>query len=214
MLTLLSEELSAYVEGHATPEPALLAELRAKTHASLQDSQMQVGRVEGALLKLLVQISGAKRVLEVGTFSGYSALSLAAGLPEDGRLITCDIDPVATALAREFFDRSPNGAKIELRVGPAAETIAGLLEAGSQFDLVFLDADKEGYVGYYEQVLPALRSGGLIVADNTLWGGRVLDPQTPSDHGIVAFNRRTAEDPRVEQVLLPVRDGVTVARKC
>ena len=213
MLTLLSDGLEQYVAAHAAPEPDLLSRLREETYATLSDPQMQVGRVEGALLRLLVLLCGARRVLEVGTYSGYSALSMAAGLPDDGRLITCDVDPVATAVAQRFFDASPHGHKIELRLGPAAQTIAALAAAGASFDLVFLDADKESYPAYYEQVLPMLPPGGLVVADNTLWGGAVLNPQRASDHAIVEFNRLVAADERVDNVLLSVRDGVMLARK-
>ncbi|MCA9649967.1 MAG: class I SAM-dependent methyltransferase [Myxococcales bacterium] len=213
MVPLISEALAEYVERHSAPEPELLTELRDETHARLSDPQMQVGRVEGALLRMLVQLSGARRILEVGTFSGYSALSMASGLPDEGRLVTCDIDPVATTVARRFFDRSPHGHKIELRLGPAIETIAALAAEGASFDLVFLDADKPTYLDYYEAVLPLLPAGGLVVADNTLWSGRVLDPRDGNDHGIVRFNAHVAADERVDQVLLSVRDGVMLARK-
>ena len=213
MLTLIAEELTEYIEGHADPEPALLQELRDETYRELDDPQMQVGRVEGAFLKLLVQMSGARRVLEVGTFSGYSSLSMAAGLPDDGKLITCDVDPVATGVARRYFDRSPHGAKIEVRLGNAAETIEKAAAAGETFDFVFLDADKESYVRYWELVLPLLPIGGIVVADNTLWSGRVLKPTSASDHGIVQFNDVVRNDDRVERVLLSVRDGMMLARK-
>jgi caffeoyl-CoA O-methyltransferase len=213
MLTLIPEALARYVEDHSAPEPELLTRLRGETQANLPDPQMQVGRVEGALLRLLVAISGARRVLEIGTYSGYSALAMASALPEGGRLVTCDIDPEATKVARRYFDESPWGAAIEIRLGPALDTIAALASAGEGFDLVFIDADKEGYVDYFEAVLPLLPPGGLIVADNTLWSGRVLDPQSASDHAIVRFNAKLAADERVDQVLLSVRDGVMLARK-
>lgn len=213
MLSLFGEELSHYIESHADPEPALLQELRDETYRDLTDPQMQVGRVEGAFLKLMVRMTGARRVLEVGTFSGYSTLSMAAGLPDDGRVVTCDVDPVATAVAQRFFDRSPHGQKIEIRLGDAGETIAKLAEAGETFDFVFLDADKQSYVRYWELVLPMLPVGGIVVADNTLWSGRVLSPTSESDHGIVDFNSRVRNDDRVEHVLLSVRDGMMLARK-
>lgn len=213
MLSLIPEALADYVEQHSSPEPELLIELRDETQADLTDPQMQVGRVEGALLRMLVQLTGARRVLEVGTFSGYSALAMASGLPDDGVLVTCDIDPVATAVAQRYFDRSPHGSKIDLRLGPAIDTIRGLAAEGARFDLLFLDADKSGYVSYYEAALPMMPAGGLVVADNTLWSGRVLDPQQDSDHAIVRFNAHVAGDDRVEHVLLSVRDGVMLARK-
>ena len=213
MVTLLADELAAYVHDHTTPECELFERLRQETFAALEDPQMQVGRVEGAFLRLIVQISGDRRVLEIGTYSGYSALSLASGLPSDGRLITCDIDPVATAVAQRFFEESPWSDKIELRLGPARETLQHLAEAGAVFDLVFLDADKESYVDYFDAALPMVAPGGIILADNTLWSGAVLDPQEESDRGIVAFNAHVRDDDRVEQVLLSVRDGITLCRK-
>jgi caffeoyl-CoA O-methyltransferase len=213
MLTIIPEALAQYVESHSAPAPPLLVRLRDETLATLELPQMQVGPVEGALLKMLVQLSGARQVLEVGTFSGYSALSMASGLPDDGKLITCDIDPVATAMAQRFFDQSPHGSKIELRLGPAIETLRQLAATGQRFDLAFLDADKLGYVDYYEAVLPMMPAGGLVVADNTLWSGAVLSPQDPSDHAIVRFNAHVTADDRVEHVLLSVRDGIMLARK-
>ena len=174
---------------------------------------MQVGRVEGAFLKLMVQITGACNVLELGTYSGYSALAMGSGLPEKGRLVTCDIDPIATSVARRYFDMSPWGDRIELRLGPAIETLRALGRDGARFDLVFIDADKENYVNYWEAVIPLVGDGGVILADNALWSGAVLDPTEPSDHGMVAFNSRVRDDDRVEQVLLSVRDGIMFCRK-
>ena len=213
MLTIIPEALARYVEAHSAPETDLFLALRDETQANLDSPQMQVGRVEGALLRMLVQLTRAQRVLEVGTFSGYSALAMASGLPDDGVLVTCDIDPVATAVARKYFERSPHGHKIQLRLGPGIDTIRELAAAGDHFDVVFLDADKEGYVDYYEAALPMLPPGGLVIADNTLWSGRVLDPQHASDHAIVRFNAHVAADDRVDHVLLSVRDGVMLARK-
>lgn len=213
MLTIIPEALAQYVEAHSAPEPELLQALRDETQASLAMPQMQVGRVEGALLRMLVQLTRARRVLEVGTYSGYSALAMASGLPDDGKLVTCDIDPVATAVARKYWEQSPHGHKIELHLRPAIETIRELAAQKASFDLVFLDADKTGYLDYYEAALPMLPAGGLVVADNTLWSGRVLEPREDSDHAIVRFNARVAADARVETVLLSVRDGVLLARK-
>ncbi|MCB9701948.1 MAG: class I SAM-dependent methyltransferase [Myxococcales bacterium] len=212
-LTLLPPAIADYVHAHTTPEGELFARLRDETQADLAAPQMQVGRVEGAFLRLLVGIAGARSILEIGTYSGYSGLAMASALPDDGALVTCDVDPVATAVARRYFDESGHGHKIAIRLGPAIETIAELAAAGRRFDLVFIDADKESYGAYWEAVLPLVPVGGLIVADNTLWSGKVLDPQEASDHAIVAFNRQVAADPRVEQVLLSIRDGVMLARK-
>ena len=171
---------------------------------------MQVGHLEGSFLRLLVKIARAKRVLEIGTFTGYSALAMAEGLPRGGRLITCDIDPDATQIARAHWNRSPHGRKIELRLGPAIKTVQ---ELSGPFDLVFIDADKESYGRYWELCVPKVRRGGLLLADNVLWGGRVLDPHDRSDRAIVAFNKRVAADRRVDVVILPLRDGLTVAYK-
>lgn len=212
-LTLLPPEVATYVEAHTLPASDLFCRLRDETHRALNLPQMQVGPVEGTFLRLMVQLSRAKSILEVGTYSGYSGLSMAMALPDDGRLVTCDIDPVATAVAKRFFKESGHDHKIDLRLGPALETIAELKAEGASFDLVFLDADKGNYVNYYEAVLPMMPIGGIVLADNTLWSGRVLHPESESDHGIVNYNRRVLEDPRVEQVLLSVRDGVNLARK-
>lgn len=217
MLSLVPEAIEHYVSAHSSPESPLFAELRARTHAELAMPQMQVGHVEGALLRLLVGISGAKRVLEIGTFSGYSALSMAEALPADGQLVTCDIDPVATTLAREFFAKSPHGAKIELRLAPALDTVAQLAreqrQDGRGFDLVFIDADKVNYPAYYAACWDLIVPGGLFVADNTLWSGKVVAPTTPEDHAIARLNDIIHADTRVDHVLLSVRDGIMIARK-
>ena len=213
MLSLIGPQLEAYVAAHTTPEGELFARLRAETQRDLSSPQMQVGQVEGALLRILVAVARPRTILELGTFSGYSALAMASALPEGGELITCDIDPVATAVARRYFAESEHGPKISLRMGPGLETIAQLAAEGRRIDLVFIDADKPNYEHYWEAVLPLLPVGGLVVADNTLWSGKVIDPQEPSDHGIVRFNARVAADPRVEHVLLSVRDGIMLARK-
>jgi caffeoyl-CoA O-methyltransferase len=212
-MTLLSDALTAYINEHTSPEPELFARLRSETWAQLESPQMQVGRVEGEFLKLMVAVSGARRVLEVGTFSGYSAMAMASGLPDQGRVITCDIDPVATAVARRYWDASPWGHKIELRLGDATETLAQLVANGERFDLVFIDADKVGYLRYFDLALELLPVGGVILADNTLWSGKVLEPQAESDHAIVRFNAHVRACPRVEHVLLSVRDGIMFCRK-
>ena len=213
MLTFLPADLDAYVEAHAPEESELLAELRVRTRAELRWANMQVGRVEGALLRLLVGLSRAKNVLELGTFSGYSALCMAEGLPDDGKLVTCDIDPIATTMAQSVWAKSPHGSKIELRLGPALDTIATLRAEGRNFDLVFIDADKVNYERYYDAVWDLLPPGGLVVADNTLWSGRVVSPQDDEDRAIARFNERVHDDPRVDHVLLSVRDGIMLARK-
>lgn len=212
MKPLLDPDLEQYAHDHTSPRAPLFDELRAETYASMPSPHMQVGRVEGTLLELLCRMLGAKRVLEIGTFTGFSALCMAEALPDDGELITCDIDPEAARVARAFFERSPHGKKIRLCLGDALETVRALPEM-PPFDLVFLDADKERYVDYYEATLPHLRRGGLIVADNTLWSGRVLAPEHASDRAIVAYNAHVTRDPRVKNVELTVRDGMMLAYK-
>jgi len=209
-LTLVPPLIEEYAQAHTEPPGPLFEELREKTYAEMRAPQMQVGPLEGTFLRLLVKLARARRVLELGTFTGYSALMMAEGLPDDGELITCDIDPKAEAVAREFFARSPHGRKIQLRMGPALQTLASLQ---GPFDLAFIDADKTNYSAYYDAVVPLLRAGGLLVADNTLWSGRILQPESPDDHALVAFNTKVAADPRVDKVLLTVRDGMMLALK-
>jgi len=211
LLTLVPEEIERYAMAHTTPLPPLLEELVGVTQERFgQRARMLSGQLEGTLLQMLIASMGARRVLEIGTFTGFAAQMMAAALPDGGELITCDIDPEAIEVARSFFERSPHGRKISLREGPALETMRSL-EPG--FDLVFIDADKENYIKYYEQTLPLLAPNGLIVVDNVLWSGRVLDPKDDSDRAIVAFNDHIARDERVTQVILTVRDGVMLIRK-
>jgi caffeoyl-CoA O-methyltransferase len=212
MERIVPQAIEEYCATHTSAIEPLLDELAAYTHTHCQHAQMLTGPVEGRLLRMLVQISAARQVLEIGTFTGYSALTMAAGLPDNGQLITCDVNPETSAIAQSFFDRSPHGRKIELRLGRATRTLKAL-PAEMVFDFVFIDADKESYIDYYEAVLPRLRPEGLIAADNTLWSGRVLDPKEKSDHAIVEFNAHVARDPRVEKVLLSVRDGILLIRK-
>ncbi len=210
MSFLVDEAVEAYAEAHTTPPDPLLVELAEETRATMSAPQMLTGTLEGRFLEALVFASGARRVLEIGTFTGYSALSMAAALPDDGHIDTCDVEPKHAEVAQRYFDRSPHGSKITLHLGPALETI-GCLEG--EFDLVFVDADKPNYANYYEAVLPRLSARGLIVIDNTLWSGRVLDPQEESDRAIAALNDAIAADERVVAVQLTVRDGVTLVRR-
>lgn len=213
MPILSSEALNDYIHEHTSEAHAAFAPLVKETQATLDLPQMQVGRVEGAFLKLMVQISGATRVLEIGTYSGYSAMAMASGLPEGGRLSTCDIDPLVTEVARRHMDASPWGDKIDIRIAPALDTLKELAAHGATFDLVFIDADKQGYIDYWEAVMPMLPSGALILADNTLWSGSVLKPNDEEGESLDAFNRHVKADQRVEHVLLSVRDGVMMSRK-
>lgn len=212
MQPIVPEALERYCAAHTTAAEPLLEELAAYTRAHCRQPQMLTGPVEGRFLRLLVQLMGARSVLEVGTFTGYSALNMAAGLPDDGELVTCEIDAGHADVAQSFFDRSSYGARIRLCRGAALESIAKLAR-GDMFDFAFIDADKENYIGYYEAVLARLRTGGLLAADNTLWSGKVLTPQEKTDQAIVAFNAHVAADARVEHVLLSVRDGIMLVRK-
>lgn len=212
MKLLIDEALDQYVHDHTKPRPPLFDELREATYAQMEQPQMQVGRVEGGFLKMLVQLCQAKRVLEIGMFTGYSALCMAEGLDEDGRLVTCDVDAEVAAMAKQFFARSPHGKKIEVVLGPALQTLESLPK-DPPFDMAFIDADKTNYLAYFEAILPRLRTGGLIVADNTLWSGSVLAPETESAKAICTFNDAVQADDRVENVLLSVRDGMMLARK-
>ena len=203
----LDPRIEEYAVRMTSPHEALLAELSEQTTREVGMEQMLTGPLAGRFLEMLVWISRPQRVLEIGTFTGHSALAMAAALPEGGRIDACEVDPERAAFAQRWFDRSPYGSKITLHVGPAAETIAAL---DGDFDLVFIDADKEGYIGYYEAVLPRLAPNGLIVADNTLAAGRVLDDDPPP---IATFNEHVAADPRTVQVLLTIRDGMTLIRR-
>jgi caffeoyl-CoA O-methyltransferase len=205
-MDVIDPRLEDYLERMTSAHDELLVELSDETRGTLGMEQMLTGPVAGRLLELLVWFGRPKRVLEVGTFSGHSALSMAAALPDGGRIDACELDPERAAFAQRYFDRSPYGSRITLHVGPALETIH---ELEGDFDFVFIDADKEGYVDYYEAVLPRLTERGLIVADNTLAGGRVLSEQPP----IARFNEHVAADSRTVQVLLSVRDGMTLIRR-
>ena len=204
-------QLEDYAVRHSTPLPTLLEELITTTREKMGNrSLMLSGHLEGTLLQMLAASVGARRILEIGMFTGFSALMMAAALPDDGELITCDIDPEAIGLARSFFVRSPHGRKIDVREGPALDTLKTL---EGPFDLVFIDADKENYIAYYEAALPLLAPNGVIAVDNVLWMGRVLDPTNESDHAIVAFNEHVSRDKRAWKVILPLRDGVMLIRR-
>jgi caffeoyl-CoA O-methyltransferase len=211
-MDFVDPDVERYAEAHTTPPTELLAALAEETRATLEAPQMLTGTIEGRLLELLVYASRARRVLELGTYSGYSALSMAAGLPSGGRIDTCELDEERAAVARRYIAQSPYADRIAVHLGPALETI-GRLEG--TFDFVFIDADKPNYVNYYEAVLPRLSEGGFIAADNTLWSGRVLDDddQSEATQAIRAFNEHVRADPRVACVMLTVRDGVTLIRR-
>ena len=205
-----------YIGSHSLRESALLAELRAET-ARLPEAMMQVPPEEGQFLALLVQATGAKRCLEIGTFTGYSALAVALALPADGRITCCDVSEAWTGMARRYWERAGVAAKIDLRIAPALQTIEALLAGGDagQFDFVFIDADKPNYLAYFEGALKLVRRGGIIAFDNTLWSGAVADANDQSDNtrALRALNDALHRDERVSLSMLPLGDGVTLALK-
>lgn len=212
-LTFVSPELEEYATSRSSPEPPHLAALAARTHAEIgARALMMVGPLEGALLAMLVATTGARNVLEIGCFTGYSALWMAGALPDGGRITTCEIDERHASIARDAFASHPDGERIDLRVGPALETIDSL---PGPFDLVFIDADKSSYDAYVEAVLPKLSPGGLVVIDNVLWRGTVLEGSSDDADtaALIALNDKLARDPRVAVVMLPLRDGITLVRK-
>ena len=204
-MDFIDGKIEQYAFDHTSEEGELLRRLEEETYEKLEIPQMTTGRIEARFLKLLARLVGAQRILEIGTFGGYSALSMAEALPEGGTLVPCDEDPVAIAFAQKYFSESPHGKKIKQMEGPALKSIKKLT---GTFDMAFIDADKINYSNYYEAILPMIRPGGLIAVDNVLWSGRVLNPQDESDRAIHQFNERVVKDQRVESVLLTVRDGL------
>ena len=211
--TSLTEELHDYIVGHGAREDAALSQVREETAALGEIAVMQIAPDQGALMTMLTRILAAGRAIEVGTFTGYSAICIARGLSADGLLVACELDPERARTASQNFALAGVADRIELRVGPATETLADL--AGAEpFDLAFIDADKPGYDGYYESCLELLRTGGLIVLDNVLQDGRVLDPSgDESAEAIVRLNAKLAVDERVELAMVGVADGLTLALK-
>ena len=212
MKTLVSEGIEAYAQAHSMPESDLCRALREETQRRMEAPQMLVGPLEGAFLKMMTQLAQATSVLEIGMFTGYSALCFAEALPPDGTVLTCEIDEESAAIARRYFARSPIGKKIEVRMGPALETMRHLT---GPFDLIFIDADKINYLNYYRRSLDLLAPQGVILIDNVLWDGDVLKQPPPDDKtaAIQELNRVVAADPCVTAVLVTVRDGVLVVRR-
>jgi predicted O-methyltransferase YrrM len=212
----LPESLYAYLLGVSPPEPEVLRRLRAET-AGDSMARMQIAPEQGHLLRFLTHLIGARRALEIGVYTGYSALCVASALPPEGRLIACDLSPEWTQVARRYWAQAGVAERIELHIRPALETLDELLREGQQglFDLAFIDADKTNYPGYYERCLELLRPGGLIAVDNVLWSGRVADEavQDPDTAALRAFNRKLAEDLRVYFCVVPIADGVTLVAK-
>ena len=202
--------IEQFAQDYTEPETDLYVRLREETYRTMKAPEMQVGLIEGRFLQMLVRLMGARNILELGMFTGYSTLMMAEALPDDGRLITCEIDPKAEAIARRYFGESAHGNKITIRMGNALDTVKTLSHS---FDLVFIDADKVNYSNYYEACFAIVRPGGLIIGDNVLWSGKVLDPKDDDTNAILAFNQLVQSDPRVEHVCLTVRDGMMLAWK-
>lgn len=211
-MDFLPEKLDNYIEQHSQPEPELLQELNRETHQKILHPRMLSGHFQGRVLSMLAKLIRPKNILEIGTYTGYSALCLAEGLSADGKLITIDKNEELHDLQRKYFDRSNYGSQIIQLTGDALEIIPQLDE---KFDLVFIDADKSNYLNYFKMVLPKMNSGGIILSDNVLWSGKVIEPLKKGDvdtEVLLAYNKEVNENPKVESVLLPIRDGLTVTR--
>jgi len=209
-MSWIDERIERYAAEHSTPAAALFERLAEETRSTQSAPQMMVGQLEGAFLSFVVGLKQPRLVLEIGTFTGWSSIAMASVLPTGGRIVTCDVNEETSATARRYAEEAGVADRIEYRVGPAIETIATL---DGPFDLVFIDADKGGYVDYYEATLPKLAEHGVILADNTLANGDVLDPNGEMSIAIARFNDHVRADDRVECVLLTVRDGVTLIRR-
>jgi caffeoyl-CoA O-methyltransferase len=207
MKPMVLPEVEAYAEAYSLSESDICRRLREETYRTMDCPQMVVGPLEGAFLKVMAMAVRAKRILEIGTFTGYSALCFAESLPDEGEVITCDIDPESTALAKQYWDESRHGSKIHLRLAPALETLADL---SGPFDLIFIDADKANYVQYFRRALDLIAPTGVILIDNVLWSGEVLKSSPPDSNteAIQELNRLVHAEPRVSAVLLPIRDGI------
>lgn len=212
-MEILTPELDKYVQLHTSEEPSLLADLRRETHQKTTQPHMISGAYQGRLLSMISKMLHPKRILEIGTFTGYATLCLAEGLDEEGKIFTLDINEELAYLPKKYFEASGLGDKIQFIIGDALEILDDLDE---KFDLVFIDADKENYFSYFEKVLTKMDSGGIILADNVLWHGKVLIETPAKDKksaSIKDFNQKVVNDPRVEVVFLPLRDGISLIRK-
>lgn len=211
MGNIVSADIEAYAQAHSMPESAVCADLRRETQRTMKDSRMLVGPLEGAFLKMMARLVGAKEVLEIGMFTGYSALCFAEAIPSDGHVVTCEIDERSAALGRRFIDRSPHGQKIQIRMGPALDTMR---ELSGPFDVIFIDADKTNYANYYRRALELVSPRGVILIDNVLWDGEVLKQPSLDERtaAIQELNRLVADDQTVYAVLVTVRDGLLVIR--
>ena len=213
-MDFLPADLATYADIHTTPESDMLRRLNRDTHAHVLSPRMLSGHMQGRLLAIISQMIQPRRILEIGTYTGYSALCLAEGLVADGRLFTIDKNEELETIARQYWSESLHAHQIDYRPGEATEVLKTLTD--EVFDLVFIDADKENYALYYDLVFDQVRPGGFILADNVLWSGKVTQPLKSNDYAtmaVMAFNRKIHDDPRVDNVLLPVRDGIMIARK-
>jgi caffeoyl-CoA O-methyltransferase len=212
-MDIVDPAINDYLLAHSEPADDVLRDLADETHRDLaRQSGMQISHDEGELLTMLVRLTGAREAVEVGTFTGYSSTCIARGLPDGGHLLCCDVSDEYTSVARRYWERAGLADRIELRIAPAVETLRSL-PSEPYLDFAFIDADKTGYPAYVEEILPRLRPGGLMVLDNMLRDGRVLEPQSDDDRAIHELNEALVVDDRVDVVLLPVRDGVSLARK-
>jgi len=207
----VAREAEEYALDHTSPLSELLEEVEDFTLTKTPYPSMLTGRVEGRFLQLVTQLSGARQIVEIGTFTGYSALAMAEALPESGKILTIDNNAGHAKIAQEFFDRSASGFKIDLRLGEALEILKTLPDA--ETDLVFIDADKRNYGAYYEESMRILRNGGLILADNALWYGRIFDPKDEDSRAMADFNELVKADKRAEKLFLTIRDGIYFIRK-
>ena len=212
MNAIVSTEIETYAEAHSMAESATCRALREETCRCMEAPQMMVGPLEGAFLKLMTQTVQAKRILEIGMFTGYSALCFAEALSDDGKIITCEVDQDAAAIARKYFAQSPVGRKIEVKMGPALETMQTL---SGRFDLIFIDADKQNYCNYFRRALDLLSPAGVILIDNVLWDGDVLRQPPPDERtaAIQELNQMIASDPKVNAVMITIRDGIFLVKK-
>jgi caffeoyl-CoA O-methyltransferase len=210
----LEPAVEAYANAHSDGPDEIQQALIAETARLGPRARMQISPLQGSFMELLVRAMGARRAVEIGTFTGYSALSVARGLPDDGHLLCCDVSEEWTAIARRYWERAGVANRIELRLGPALDTLRSL-PAGEQFDVGFIDADKPSYPAYFDEIVPRLRRGGVLMVDNTIWSGRVAEPteDDPDTVAMRAFNDKVAADDRVMTVLLPISDGLTLLSK-
>lgn len=208
----ISEELEEYVSEHSQTEPELLIKLYKETHQKVLQPRMLSGHFQGRVLSMLSKIINPKHILEIGTYTGYAALCLAEGLQKEGSLDTIDIKEELVSIQQKYFDLSPWKNKIKTHLGSALEIIPTL---NKKYDLVFIDADKENYINYFNMIIPLMNKGGVILSDNVLWSGKVLEALNPKDEStkvLLEYNKMVNADPRVETVLLPIRDGLTISR--